>query len=148
MEARATRGGPGRGGATYHVTPRGREALAAWLAVPPVLEAQRNEVLLKVFFAGGVPPGVTARNLGGVASAMQGKLAALERIAAAMEAEGGGKHPDARFWRLTLDFGLEFTRMALGWIERVQAVLVAPRRAPPGRAPPRARRAVPNRRSR
>ena len=69
VEGRATRGGPGRGGATYHVTPAGRAALAGWLAVPPALAPQRNEVLLKVFFAGAVPPAVTCRNLDQVAAA-------------------------------------------------------------------------------
>ncbi|HEY6098279.1 MAG TPA: PadR family transcriptional regulator, partial [Anaeromyxobacter sp.] len=78
VEARATQGGPGRGGATYHVTAAGRAALAGWLAVPPALEPQRNELLLKVFFAGAVPPEVTSRNLDRVAVGLRHELAALE----------------------------------------------------------------------
>jgi len=140
VEGRATRGGPGRPGATYHVTPRGRAALAAWLAIPPALAAPRNEVLLKVFFAGTVPPEVTARNLDGVAAQLGGQRAALERIAKVMDAPGGGSHPDARFWRHTLDFGLEFTAFALAWIERVQATLRAARRARSPRGSTQSRR--------
>jgi DNA-binding PadR family transcriptional regulator len=133
VEARATRGGPGRPGATYHVTPRGRAALAAWLAVPPVLAAPRNEILLKIFFAGVVPPEVTARNLEGVAAAIAAQRAALEKIAHVMDAPGGGAHPDARYWRLTLDFGLGFTGFALAWLDRVKAVLADARAASPRR---------------
>ena len=140
VEGRATRGGPGRPGATYHVTPRGRAALAAWLAIPPALAAPRNEVLLKVFFAGTVPPEVTARNLDGVAAQLGGQRAALERIAKVMDAPGGGSHPDARFWRHTLDFGLEFTAFALAWIERVQATLRADGRARSPRGSTQSRR--------
>jgi DNA-binding PadR family transcriptional regulator len=123
VEGRATRGGPGRPGATYHVTARGRAVLAAWLAVPPALAAPRNEILLKVFFAGIVPPEVTARNLDGVAAQLGAQRAALEGIAKVMDAPEGGSHPDARYWRLTLDFGLEFTGLALDWIARVKAAL-------------------------
>jgi PadR family transcriptional regulator AphA len=137
VEARATQGGPGRGGATYHVTPAGRAALAAWLAVPPALAPQRNEVLLKVFFAGAVPPEVSCRNLDRVATALRGELAALEEIARVMDAPGGGAHPDAPHWRLTLDFGLGFLRFALAWIARAQGVIA--RQARP-RAPRLARR--------
>jgi DNA-binding PadR family transcriptional regulator len=134
VEARATRGGPGRGAATYHVTPRGRDALARWLASPPALEPQRNELLLKVFFAGAVPPEVTVRNLEPVAAALRAQRSELEAIAAHMESiPERQRHPDAPCWRLTLDFGLEFTGMALAWIARAQAVLRG-RRAHPRRS--------------
>jgi DNA-binding PadR family transcriptional regulator len=130
VEARATQGGPGRPGATYHVTARGRDVLAAWLAVPPVMAAPRNEILLKVFFAGIVAPEVTVRNLEGVAAQLGAQRAALEGIARVMDAPGGGKHPDARYWRLTLDFGLGFTAFALAWLDRVKTVLHADAAAP------------------
>jgi DNA-binding PadR family transcriptional regulator len=142
VEAHATRHGPGRGGATYHVTPRGRKALEQWLAAPPVLVPQRNEILLRVFFAGAVPPEVTVRNLDGVEGTMRGNLAQLEAIAAKMDGSGATAHPDARYWRLTLDFGLDVTRLALDWIERVKSDLAAERR------PPARRRAASSRRSR
>jgi DNA-binding PadR family transcriptional regulator len=132
VEARATRGGPGRGGATYHVTPAGRAALAAWLAIPPALERQRNELLLKVFFAGAVPPQVTVRNLEGVAAGLRAELASLEEIAREIRtSEPARAHPHAPYWRLTLDFGFDFHRMALAWIEKTQRALARSR--PPAR---------------
>lgn len=135
VDAHATRGGPGRGGAVYHVTRAGRAALAAWLALPPVLEPARNEILLKVFFAGAVPPEVTARNLEGVAEAVRQQRSQLEAIAGAMDA-APVKHPDSPYWRLTLDYGLESMRGALEWIEHAQAVIRAPRARSSTRPPP------------
>jgi DNA-binding PadR family transcriptional regulator len=148
VEARPARGGPGRGGAVYHLTPRGREALAGWVALPPVLEPERNEVLLKVFFAGAVPAEVTARNLAGVAAALAAQRAQLEAIAARLDA-APVRHPDEPYWRLTLDFGLAFMRTALEWLERAQRVLRArparPRARAPARTPTAARARAPRR---
>jgi PadR family transcriptional regulator AphA len=123
VEARAARGGPGRAGATYHITSKGRAALAGWLALPPVLEPQRNEVLLKVFFARAVAPKVTARNLEGVAALVRGELEQLEGIAAQIDCGEAARHPDAPYWLLTLDFGLSVLRTSLDWLERAQGVL-------------------------
>jgi len=128
VQGKALRGGPGRAGATWQVTPRGRAELARWLARPPTFEPQRNEILLKVFFAGAVPPDVTARNLEGVAGHLKSGLAALEAIASRWDEETCGA-ADAPFWRLTLDFGLTFQRNALAWIDQAQAVLRARARA-------------------
>lgn len=114
----------GRHGAAYEVTPRGRQALAAWLAKPPLLEPARNEVLLKVFFASAVPPEVTLRNLAVVRELEQGQLKELEAIASSW-AEKEKCHPDAPLWRLTLDFGLLFTRTTLGWLEDARRVVGA-----------------------
>ncbi|HEX9399290.1 MAG TPA: PadR family transcriptional regulator [Anaeromyxobacter sp.] len=149
VEARATRGGPGRGGATYHITARGRSALGAWLAVPPVLEPSRNEVLLKVFFAGAVPAEVTSRNLDRVAAALRAQQAQLEEIAGWMDT-AKDHHPDEPYWRLTLDFGLEFLRMALAWIDRAKAVLArpSPRKHEGAARPARAKAAAQPRRAR
>jgi DNA-binding PadR family transcriptional regulator len=132
VEARAAPGGPGRGGATYHITAKGRAALAGWLSLPPVLEPQRNEVLLKVFFARAVAPQVTARNLEGVAALVRGELGQLEAIAAQLDCAEAARHPDSACWRLTLDFGLSVLRTSLDWLERAQGAFRT--RAPRTRA--------------
>ncbi len=139
--ARASHGAPGRGATTYHLTPRGREALASWVALPAATERVRNEVLLKLFFAGAVPPAVMMRNLDGVAAEVRAQRAELERIAAWMDGEGP-VHPDSPFWRLTLDFGLDYTRTMLEWLGHAQAVLRARAR---GTVAPAARPAAPRR---
>jgi DNA-binding PadR family transcriptional regulator len=126
VEARATRGGPGRGGATYRITERGRAVLASWVALPPVLEPERNELLLKVFFAGSVPPEVTLRNLDAVGAALRQQQAELEGVAARIAARPPKElHPDAPYWQLTLDFGLAFMKTALDWLDRAEAVVRA-----------------------
>lgn len=148
VEARATEGRPGRSGATYRINERGRAVLAGWVAQPPALEPHRNELLLKVFFAGAVPPEVTARNLEAVAAEVRAELVQLEEIARAMDA-APILHPDAPYWRLTLDFGLDVTRTALAWLDRAQGVLRkrprpgargAARRSPPSSSFPTPRR--------
>jgi len=111
-----------RHGAAYEVTACGREALAAWLAKPPMLEPARNELLLKVFFASAVPPEVTLRNLAIVGEHVRGELAQLEELASRWSDVMKGCQ-DAPFWRLTLDFGLLFMRTALGWLANAQQVI-------------------------
>jgi len=149
-QATPTRGGPGRAGASYRITARGRAELARWVALPPVAAPQRNELLLKIFFAGAVAPGTTEGNLEKVAGKLRGELAALEAIS---EQLGGelGKHPDAPYWQLTLDFGLRALRGTLDWIDHAGGVVRAlgaratstrqAARAPP--SPPRSRAAHP-----
>jgi PadR family transcriptional regulator, regulatory protein AphA len=122
VQGRATRGRPGRDGVEYHITAAGRAELAAWVARPPVREPERNELLLKVFFAGAVRPEVTGRNLEQVATRLRAEQAALQAIAAQLDA-AAGCHPDEPYWRLTLDFGLAFMGTALGWLDRARAVI-------------------------
>ena len=132
IEARAARGGPGRAGATYQVTARGRDALAAWLARPPAVEPVRNELLLKVFFGGAVAPEVTMRNLEAVAARLRAQRQELQAVADVFEAEVGG-HPDAPYWRLTLEFGLRVMGTALEWVDHALGAVSELR--PRGRRP-------------
>ena len=122
LEARASRGGPGRAGATYHVTERGRAALAEWASRPTAVQPVRNELLLKVFFGGAVAPEVTARNLEAVAARLRAQRAALQGAARALESQAG-RHPDAPYWRLTVEYGLRFTQTGLGWIDHALGVV-------------------------
>jgi DNA-binding PadR family transcriptional regulator len=122
LEARAARGGPGRAGATYHVTARGRAVLAEWVSRPPAVESVRSELLLKVFFGGAVAPETTARNLEAAAARIRAQRAQLEGLAKRFEAQAGG-HPDAPFRGLTIDFGLRFMHMALEWIDHAAGVV-------------------------
>jgi len=118
------RAGRGRQGATYELAPRGRAALAAWLATPPVLERPRNELLLRVFFAGAVPPEITHRNLALVGETLRAEAEQLEAIASRWADVVKG-HPDAPLWRLTLDFGRACMKTALGWLEDAERVVAA-----------------------
>ena len=71
---------------------------------------------------------MTARNLELVGDHLRAQLDGLEALAAHWEEETGG-HPDAPYWRLTLDFGLTLLRAATGWLGEAQGVLAAQQRA-------------------
>src|ERR1035441_9131559 len=47
----------------YSITKKGREHLAAWLAVPPQPEIPRNELLLKLFFGAQVSTEILIQHL-------------------------------------------------------------------------------------
>ncbi len=113
---------PGREARIWSITPRGREELARWLALPPAMEPPRNELLLKVYFAGAVGAEVTLANLSRVGEALRGMLQGYEQIASRWEAETQG-HQDAPYWRLTLEFGITFARTALDWLVEAQRVV-------------------------
>ena len=113
-----------------------------WLALPPAMEPQRNEVLLKVFFGRAVPPEVMRRNLAGVDGAVRAELAELERIAAELGRGALARHPDAPYWALTLDFGRSALRAALGWLARAELALRARPRSRLAARPRGARRAL------
>jgi len=121
VEARPTRGGPGRGANTHHLTAAGRRELSRWVAKPPAPEPIRNELLLKLFFAGCVPAEVMARNLEEIEGRLRAELAELEAVAPRLDGELSNQ-PDAPYWRLTLDFGLMAVRGTLDWLARARAV--------------------------
>ncbi len=124
LEARAARGGPGRGGTTYRVTARGRRVLSEWVSRPPAIESVRSELLLKVFFGGAAPPEATASNLDVAAARLRPQQAALEAVAGGLDTQASC-HPDAPYWKLTIEFGLRYMRAALGWIDHAQEVVGA-----------------------
>jgi DNA-binding PadR family transcriptional regulator len=126
VHERAARGGrnPSASGATYELAPRGRDALAAWLATAPALERPRNELLLRVFFGGAVPPEVTLRSLALVGEALRAEARKLEEIASGW-ADVERCHPDAPLWRLTLDFGIAWMKTTLAWLENAERVMGA-----------------------
>jgi len=122
VASRGAPGTPGRQARIWSITPRGREELARWLALPPAMEPPRNELLLKVYFAGAVGPEVTLANLARVGEALRGMLQGYEQISSHWAADTQG-HPDAPYWRLTLDFGITFARTALAWLDQAKAVV-------------------------
>lgn len=144
VSGKSSPGAPGRQARIWSITARGRAELARWLELPPTMEPARNELLLKIYFAGAVAPEVTLANLARVESAIRGMLAGYEQLDAHWEAETAG-HPDAPYWRLTLEFGMTFARTALEWIERARRVVRdngKARAAPPTRSRPQGARAA------
>ncbi len=105
----------------YSITKRGRERLAAWLAIEPQPDIPRNELLLKLFFAVQADPenivGFVermARNEGEVLKRLNG----LEEEIAKLH-----RYPDAPYWELVLRFGQLELEAHQRWAEETLAEL-------------------------
>jgi DNA-binding PadR family transcriptional regulator len=87
----------------YAITKKGRERLAAWLAVEPQAEIPRNELLLKLFFGAQVP----AEILIGYVEAMVEKARVLvQKFTQAADAVSAQEqYPDTPYWKMAARFG-------------------------------------------
>ena len=105
----------------YSITKKGRERLAAWLAVAPQPEIPRNELLLKLFFGAQVP----AEILIGYVEAMVEKERALVQkfIETGKAVSAQQQFPDTPDWLLTARFGQLELEAHLRWGEEALAEL-------------------------
>jgi DNA-binding PadR family transcriptional regulator len=105
----------------YAITKKGRERLAAWLAVAPQAEIPRNELLLKLFFGAQVP----AEILIGYVEAMVDKERVLvqkfTQTADAVSAQE--QFPDTPYWKMAARFGQLELEAHLRWGEETLAAL-------------------------
>ena len=97
---------------TCSITEQGRAVFSAWIARMPGDELIRFPLLLTTFFGDSVPPETL-------------KAACIEhrRIHAARLAAYEARLPEARaneyFASLALDFGMDYERAVLAWIDRL-----------------------------
>jgi PadR family transcriptional regulator, regulatory protein AphA len=87
----------------YSITSKGREHLAAWLAVEPQPEVPRNELLLKLFFGAQAGPHQVIGFVERMAASEREILLRLDQLAG--EIARLHKYPDAPYWRMALRFG-------------------------------------------
>jgi DNA-binding PadR family transcriptional regulator len=112
----------------YSVTPRGAQALDAWLADPdPGVPRPRQPMLVKLFFGERLAPQQMATLLA------RFRAQALDRrnsfaAAAAADAAAVAADPDSprRFGRAAALFGLRRTEADLAWIDEMSAELDLP----------------------
>ena len=113
----------------FAITPAGKKALAAWVMAPSAQQPERNELLLKVFFAQVHPDAVTAHVLAAGAQARQygAQLGALrEQMVAGLDGQ-----PALPAWLATLDYGAAAMEALAAWCERTQKALKElPRQGP------------------
>jgi DNA-binding PadR family transcriptional regulator len=113
--------GPHRTRQEFHITPKGRRALARWLATPPELPVLNHELMLRVGFADS-----------GTVDDLVAALDAAEAQLARMYAEGieqvegylsdGGLYPERmHLIALASDFNGRFLELCHDWIEEVRA---------------------------
>lgn len=99
---------------TYAITDEGRRALQHWLSEPPTARPPRNELLLKVFFAS---EGDTTDILAHCRQARTDAIATLQRYKIIDEQLAGlaKETTKARYWHMTLQFGIGQTKSLISW---------------------------------
>jgi DNA-binding PadR family transcriptional regulator len=113
VEGEATSGG-GRRRTAFSLTAAGHDALQEWLAQEPRTFEQRDEGLLKLFFAAS-SPATAADTLDAKRAFHESKLKELREIEATGKPEG--------FALMVLRYGIESSEWMAGWCEREAARL-------------------------
>jgi DNA-binding PadR family transcriptional regulator len=99
----------------YTITPAGREAFAAWVEREPGPETIRFPLLLTIVFGRHLPPERLRAMLRRHRALHAERLAGYEQLSAAA-VSAGGADPYAM---ATLQFGLAYERMVLGWFDQL-----------------------------
>jgi len=106
----------------YTIQPVGQQALKDWLnqtqtEVSPIKE----DLLVRLFFSGQRDPQMVLTELRLQDELHQAKLAAYHAIAEHMAKDEVQNHPalkrDQQFWRLTLEMGMRYEEMYIGWLK-------------------------------
>jgi PadR family transcriptional regulator AphA len=118
----------------YSITAKGRERLAAWLAISPQPEIPRNELLLKLFFGAQTDAEVL---IGYVQVMVETHRALLEEFEKTeREIARQREYPDTPFWKIAARFGQIEMEAHLRWAEETLAQLnkLARKRRSPSKA--------------
>ena len=106
----------------YAITPAGPKKLQQWLAKPAEPLSERNELLLKLFFGSQLDHDGIRQHLRRHQQTGEETLkvyAGVEKDIAVYK----DKSPDYPFWRMTLDYGVERTKMELKWVKSANEIL-------------------------
>jgi PadR family transcriptional regulator, regulatory protein AphA len=107
----------------YAITDDGERELKAWLRQPPQTVEMREEGLLKLFFAGVLPPEQAAETLRSMREHRRGISARLR----SMEPDAAEKlKQDDPYPLIVLQGGIEFNEWFADWCERMEARLLEP----------------------
>jgi len=108
----------GRRRTVYRITAAGRKELRAWLREPPTVYEMRDEGLLKLFFAGALPPQEAVNTLRAMREQRLDIVARLREIEPSAIVAGG-------FPLMVLRGGIEYNEMIVDWCERMEEELLA-----------------------
>ena len=106
----------------YAITKKGRERLAAWLAVAPQAEIPRNELLLKLFFGAQVSPEISIQHVERMVESERAFLREFKRIELE-EISKNEQYPDTPYWKMAARFGQFELEAHLRWGEETLAEL-------------------------
>lgn len=102
----------------YELTESGKMELRRWLGEQPdELPIQRNELLLKLFFARHESVEKTIEKITHHESLLRKRLDTYEAIETMIRSREA-QSPDAIYWLMTLDYGKSQTRALIDWCER------------------------------
>jgi PadR family transcriptional regulator, regulatory protein AphA len=106
----------------YSITRKGREHLAAWLAIEPRPEIPRNELLLKLFFGAQVPVEIL---IGYVERMVERERALILKFTQAGDEQiaANQQYPDAPYWKMSARFGQLELEAHLRWAEETLSEL-------------------------
>jgi DNA-binding PadR family transcriptional regulator len=110
----------GRKRSVYEITADGEEELKAWLRRPPETTEMREEGLLKLFFAGVLPPEQAVETLRAMRAMRVGLATQLRRF------EPDALEKDDPFPLMVLRGGIEFNEWFADWCERMERKLLDP----------------------
>lgn len=103
----------GRATRVWRITKAGRAALKAWLDHPPTPQRERNELLLKLYFA-ELAPAAVKRHVEGAREEAGRELARLKQLRDEV-AGRAPEHPSLPLWLATIDYGIEGQEALLRW---------------------------------
>lgn len=106
----------------YALTEQGGEELRRWLGEGVIPKVERNEFLLKLFFAGEVPTATTVRH---VEKHREVQLDLLEKYEA-IKQEIESKHANDSnlpYWLMTLRYGQHISQALLHWCDETLLAL-------------------------
>ncbi|MDC5695996.1 PadR family transcriptional regulator [Intrasporangium calvum] len=125
--------GEGRGRTTFAITRAGRDALVDWLGTEvESLTPDRNELLLKLFFARRLAPQTLGAHLSHHREALEAQHEQYLRVEAAVAAD---RSPDQPFWLATIRYGLAMTEAGLAWNRATTSTLLPDREGQHGSHP-------------
>ncbi len=100
----------------YVITAKGRTALEAWLSAAPGRQLVRNELLLKLFFAGNAPLECSLSHVERFRAAEAAEMQNFRSMERALTREHS-THPSLPYWLITLRFGICQCAASIRWAE-------------------------------
>jgi PadR family transcriptional regulator, regulatory protein AphA len=108
----------------YQLTPDGQSALAAWLNEPPAPQPERNELLLKVFFASPGDVAALGSFIAHADAAARAEVVVLRGIEASLH-DDFATDPRLPFWRLTVRYGILGNEALMQWCKEARRAVEA-----------------------
>jgi PadR family transcriptional regulator AphA len=106
----------------YALTEKGWDELRRWLTEPVELQVERNELLLKLFFARYAPPDVSIEHVRRFRALQAQLLQRYEGIEASIK-QTYSECKELPYWLITLSYGKHVAQAYLAWCDETIAML-------------------------